>query len=298
VRGRVIRLERELQSELQLPHAGSGPRRGVGFDVGDATVAGAINAGTGSLLIGQEAEHRVIEQVEGIHAELSFYPFSDGKVLHDRGVRLERAWSAEAVEAYITERPASWNCEPWAAGPSQGAGVQPRTKPGCGVCHRWYWRKKGLLMRDGIKRARTDVKATVLVGTAQTHIVGLTTVREAWRPGQAPAPVAGPRDLPAAENRILTPACISCKSLAFAEGQFIHHVGYPDLIADLLIGPVRIRMAVGIVRAVVFVRVGERVVGKHLQPVGEPLVQLHLQRVVDAAGVIAVVIAFVGGAAL
>ena len=41
---RVIRLERELQSKLKLTHAGSGTRRRVGFDVGDLSVAGTIDA--------------------------------------------------------------------------------------------------------------------------------------------------------------------------------------------------------------------------------------------------------------
>src|SRR5581483_258300 len=91
------RLEHELQRKLELTHTGGRTRRRIGFDVCDAAITGAVNRLTGTALVRVESQHRMVEYVEGIHAELRFHPFGNREVLHQRRVRKECSRTAQAI---------------------------------------------------------------------------------------------------------------------------------------------------------------------------------------------------------
>jgi len=110
------RLEGELQCELELAHASGRTWRGVSFDVGDVTVAGAVDTCSRTGLVRIEAVDRMIEQVERIHAELRLHALGDGEVLHDRSVTPEPSRTSEGVKADVAELPAARHSEPWTGG--------------------------------------------------------------------------------------------------------------------------------------------------------------------------------------
>src|SRR5579864_9749591 len=70
-------LERELQSKLELTHTGRGARRRISLDIGDSTVTRAVDTLPGTALVRIETEHRMIEHVERIHAELRLHALGD-----------------------------------------------------------------------------------------------------------------------------------------------------------------------------------------------------------------------------
>ena len=80
-------LEVEPQRKLQFAHGGST------FYIGNLSVVAsrhirAVNAWIGAV-ISTECVHRVIKDVERIHAELSFDPLGDGDVLHQGEVGIK-----------------------------------------------------------------------------------------------------------------------------------------------------------------------------------------------------------------
>ena len=87
------------------------------------------------------------------------------------------------------------------------------------------------------------------------------------------------------------------KIFPFPERQFVHSFRYPHMVPNLIIRTISDRVIVCVVVAVVLVRVSKRVVRKQLQAVRESPVKFHLQRVVDAARVVAQIVALIRRAA-
>src|SRR6202035_3252332 len=75
-------LEDQLQCELELTHAGGRTRRSIVFNVLNDSAGGTIDTGSAILVI-VEAKHRVVEHVEGIHAELELHAFYQRKILQN-----------------------------------------------------------------------------------------------------------------------------------------------------------------------------------------------------------------------
>lgn len=48
----------------------------------DLAVAGAIDAGSAVLIV-VETKHRMVEHIEGVHAELQFHPLGEREILQD-----------------------------------------------------------------------------------------------------------------------------------------------------------------------------------------------------------------------
>src|SRR6202034_1940774 len=149
----VVSLERELQRELELTHAASRTRRRILLNVGDlASIAAAVD--TEVPLIGVEAQHRMIEHVEGIHAELCFHPLGDGKVLHERRIRPKTTRADKTVHAIVAQIAESRIGERAACG-SRNVGYR-REELDVGAC---AWRM--------VERSRSSlVGAGFFVGTA------------------------------------------------------------------------------------------------------------------------------------
>ena len=101
----VVSLERELQGELELTHTGSRTRRGISLDVRYFPVARAVDARPSAALVPVEAQYRMVEHVENVHAELSFDPFRDREVLTDSRVSGERLRATETEYAVVTQFP-------------------------------------------------------------------------------------------------------------------------------------------------------------------------------------------------
>ena len=70
------------------------------LNVGDRSVPWAIDAGS-SVLIIVEPKHWMIENVEGIHAELKPQTFHQWEVFQNRGVGIKCPWPAVTEDADI-----------------------------------------------------------------------------------------------------------------------------------------------------------------------------------------------------
>ena len=80
VRRLLSLLERESQSKRQQPH------RRIVFDVGNPScIASAIDTGIALGVV--EAQDWVVEDVVGIHSELSLEPLGDAEVFCEREIR-------------------------------------------------------------------------------------------------------------------------------------------------------------------------------------------------------------------
>ena len=90
---RPFYLENQLQTELQLPHG-----RAL-LDVPDLASVAADTVDTGTArsakVLGTEAQNRVVEHVERIHAELRRETLAHFEVLRNRHVVTEVTWTTE-----------------------------------------------------------------------------------------------------------------------------------------------------------------------------------------------------------
>jgi hypothetical protein len=78
------------------------------LNVGDVSVARAVDTLTAAALIVIEAENGMVEHVESIHAELDRHPFRSPEVLQERCVGIEDSRSAIAEDADVAEIAKSW----------------------------------------------------------------------------------------------------------------------------------------------------------------------------------------------
>ena len=113
------------------------------FDIGDCSIARAIDTLTRATLIRGEPQHRVIENVERIHTELQFYAFVKSEVLQDRSIGIEDARAAIAEDAHVPDVPNPGVGERTAAGYVQDVGDR---------------REEGHLMGDWIKRSSASME--------------------------------------------------------------------------------------------------------------------------------------------
>ena len=191
----------------------------------------------------------MIEQVEGIHAELCFHTLRHREVLHDRRIRPETTRPDEAVHPIVAQISDT--------GVGEGAACR------CGnVGNRREVLYVRMAARRMLQRTRTQVQgASPLVRATNTHILLGIAVFEARRPRQPAAPIRCTRNLPAADNQVFSPARISGKALALAEWQLIHRACDPDVVTDLIGRPPRNGVADVVVVRVVPVSAGKSVMG-------------------------------------
>ena len=86
-----LRLERNPEAELQLPH------QAVGLQAGDQPATTAINAPVGICIDG------MIEHIEEFRLELGVDPLSDREVLEDGHIRQEFSRPGELVAVSVPE---------------------------------------------------------------------------------------------------------------------------------------------------------------------------------------------------
>ena len=99
-------LKSETQTELELAHAVRGVGRSISFDGRDlAGVAAAVHAGV--ALRRAEAEHRVVEHVVSVKAELGFDPFRKVEALRQRHIGEEGVRAAERIAMHVADVAAS-----------------------------------------------------------------------------------------------------------------------------------------------------------------------------------------------
>ena len=92
-----MRLELQVNGELQLTGVGGATDAGGERTTADGTCAGTVN---GAVRI---AEIDVVEGVEGIHAELRSYPLVKRHVLEQRHIAIEEVRPKERVAAYVSD---------------------------------------------------------------------------------------------------------------------------------------------------------------------------------------------------
>ena len=91
---------------MQLPHSTRRTRRSIVFDVGDpARIAAAVYASI--ALRAAEGEHRVIEYVVSVKAELSLVTLRETERLRQRHIRVEPAGTTVGIASDIADLAAS-----------------------------------------------------------------------------------------------------------------------------------------------------------------------------------------------
>src|SRR5690349_865103 len=121
--GVLLLLESEPQTELQLAHAVRRVRGSIAFDVLNAAwiAAGAVD--TSVALVRVESQHRVIEYVICVKAELRFNTLGEVEALRQRHIGEERTGSAIRIETHVTNRSASGQREGTGGRACQCAGI-------------------------------------------------------------------------------------------------------------------------------------------------------------------------------
>jgi hypothetical protein len=77
------------------------------LNICDVTVPRAVDTLTTAALVIVEAQNRVIEHVESIHAELDRHPFCNSEILQERRIGVEDTRSAVAENPDVTQIAAS-----------------------------------------------------------------------------------------------------------------------------------------------------------------------------------------------
>src|SRR6185312_11875349 len=145
--------EHQLQPELQGAHG-----RAVLNVLDQAVVAAAVNAGAagGLAVIRAEVQHRMVEDVEGIHAELCIEAFAYFEVLGYRHVVGEGTRTPIAVAARAAHRAACRERKWPGSRAREATGVCAHGRSG--VSHRWDGREKGDGVRHRIQGAGSHLK--------------------------------------------------------------------------------------------------------------------------------------------
>src|SRR5437764_4266846 len=91
------------------------------------------------------------------------------------------------------------------------------------------------------------------VRTTNTYVFFIATFSKARCPWQSTAPIGGSSDLPSPNEQILESSCVSSKWLPFAERKFVDSLSNPDVVTNLVIGPIRDWVADCVVVGIVLV---------------------------------------------
>ena len=252
-------LKSDLGSEVQLSHGR------VGCQAGNLSAA-AVYAIVG--LAGVD----VVEDVERFKPELRTYTFCHLEVLEQRKIRIEEPRTEERISS--------------AAKGSHGRTLEGSADlPGRG--HLSHRRVVGYSSGRGIIASERLGQAANNQGAARPGVfiaIAILVLRSPW---QAAAPIGCRVQLEAANQQVEEAARISHETLTFPERQFVNATDREHVLAVGIIWAVVDMRIDGKVIAVVIQAVRPRIVRHKLQTIAEPLLDLCLQGIVIGHGIVA-----------